>query len=43
MCTDLGPSIQEKAHARIVPSLMAAMDDFSNPRVQVSGHGKAQP
>lgn len=34
MCTDLGPDIQAKQHARILPSLMAVMDDFSSPRVQ---------
>ena len=35
MCTDLGPDIQERAGGRILPALMAAMDDFGNPRVQV--------
>lgn len=35
MCTDLGPTIQEKCAPRILPALMAAMDDFANPRVQV--------
>jgi hypothetical protein len=35
MCTDLGPSIQEKCHAKILPALMGAMDDFQHPRVQV--------
>lgn len=35
MCTDLGPDIQEGHHAAILPALMAAMDDFNNPRVQV--------
>jgi hypothetical protein len=34
MCTDLGPEIQESQHAKIVPGLMALMDDFANPRVQ---------
>jgi HEAT repeat len=34
MCTDLGPIIQEKQHARMLPGLMAVMDDFSQPRVQ---------
>lgn len=34
MCTDLGPQIQEKCAPRILPALMAAMDDFSHPRVQ---------
>jgi hypothetical protein len=35
MCTDLGPTIQEKCHAKILPALMGAMDDFQHPRVQV--------
>ncbi len=30
MCTDLGPDLQS-----ILPGLMAVMDDFSQPRVQV--------
>ncbi|KAI8476174.1 MAG: armadillo-type protein [Monoraphidium minutum] len=34
MCTDLTPDIQEIYGAQILPALMAAMDDFSNPRVQ---------
>jgi hypothetical protein len=34
MCTDLGPSIQEAHGGAILPALMAAMDDFANPRVQ---------
>ena len=35
MCTDLGPDLQSSQHARILPGLMAVMDDFSQPRVQV--------
>ncbi len=35
MCTDLGPDIQEKCGVRILPALIALMDDFNNPRVQV--------
>lgn len=34
MCTDLGPEIQNQGHAKILPALMALMDDFNNPRVQ---------
>lgn len=34
MCTDLGPDIQDKSGNIILPALMAAMDDFANPRVQ---------
>ncbi|KAK9810031.1 hypothetical protein WJX72_003666 [[Myrmecia] bisecta] len=34
MCTDLGPDIQNEQHQRIVPALLAVMDDFSQPRVQ---------
>ena len=36
MCTDLGPDLQTSQHARILPGLMAIMDDFSQPRVQVT-------
>lgn len=35
MCTDLGPNIQEEQHQNILPGLMAVMDDFGEPRVQV--------
>ena len=35
MCTDLGPNIQEEQHQNILPGLMAIMDDFGEPRVQV--------
>lgn len=34
MCTDLGPDIQSSQHARVLPALLAVMDDFNNPRVQ---------
>ena len=34
MCTDLCPELQEEEHARILPALLAVMDDFENPRVQ---------
>lgn len=34
MCTDLCPELQEEEHARILPALIAVMDDFDNPRVQ---------
>lgn len=34
MCTDLTPDIQENHGQQILPALMAAMDDFNNPRVQ---------
>lgn len=39
MCTDLGPNIQDTCHHKILPALMALMDDFNNPRVQVGGGG----
>jgi hypothetical protein len=32
MCTDLTPDIQERFGQQILPALMAAMDDFNNPR-----------
>ena len=35
MCTDLGPELQSSQHGRVLPGLMAVMDDFSQPRVQV--------
>eukprot|EP00955_Chlamydomonas_euryale_P003846 40067-Chlamydomonas_euryale.AAC.2 len=35
MCTDLGPELQTAHHAKLLPALMALMDDFNNPRVQV--------
>ncbi len=34
MCTDLGPRLQEQAHANVVPLLLNAMDDVKNPRCQ---------
>ncbi|KAG2489783.1 hypothetical protein HYH03_011733 [Edaphochlamys debaryana] len=34
MCTDLGPELQAKHHASILPALMGVMDDFNSPRVQ---------
>lgn len=34
MCTDFGPTIQEEYHGKIVPALIAVMDDTANPRVQ---------
>ena len=34
LCTDLGPDLQEEQHARVMPALLALMDDFSSPRVQ---------
>ena len=34
LCTDLGPDLQEAEHGRLLPGLMAAMDDFAQPRVQ---------
>ena len=34
MCTDLGPDFQEAEHARLLPGLMAVMDDFNHPRIQ---------
>jgi HEAT repeat protein len=35
MSTDLGPDLQEQYHQRILPSIVRAMDDYQNPRVQV--------
>jgi hypothetical protein len=35
MCTDLGPDLQDQQHAAVLPGLLAAMDDFNAPRVQV--------
>ncbi|KAF8396002.1 hypothetical protein HHK36_017613 [Tetracentron sinense] len=37
LSTDLGPDLQVQYHQRVLPALAAAMDDFQNPRVQVSG------
>jgi len=34
MCTDLGPDLQNSHHAKILPALMAVMEDFNAPRVQ---------
>lgn len=34
MCTDLAPELQEEEHGRLLPALIAVMDDFENPRVQ---------
>eukprot|EP00775_Hariotina_reticulata_P003510 gene3510-3780_t len=34
MCTDLGPDLQHKCGAAVLPALLGAMDDFANPRVQ---------
>jgi hypothetical protein len=34
MCTDLGPDLQEAAGDRVLPALIAAMEDFDHPRVQ---------
>lgn len=34
LSTDLGPELQQQFHARVVPALVSAMDDFNNPRVQ---------
>lgn len=36
LSTDLGPDLQVKYHQQVLPALAAAMDDFQNPRVQVS-------
>ena len=36
LSTDLGPDLQNQYHQRVLPALAAAMDDFQNPRVQVS-------
>ncbi|GER50738.1 importin beta-3 [Striga asiatica] len=34
LSTDLGPELQVQYHQRVLPALVAAMDDFQNPRVQ---------
>ncbi|PWA98001.1 importin-5 [Artemisia annua] len=34
LSTDLGPDLQVQYHARVLPALASAMDDFQNPRVQ---------
>jgi hypothetical protein len=34
MCTDLGPDLQEAAGDRVLPALIAAMENFEHPRVQ---------
>lgn len=36
LSTDLGPDLQVQYHQGVLPALAAAMDDFQNPRVQVS-------
>ena len=36
LSTDLGPELQNQYHQRVLPALAVAMDDFQNPRVQVS-------
>lgn len=36
LSTDLGPDLQQKYHQQVLPALVNAMDDFQNPRVQVS-------
>ena len=43
MCTDLGPNIQEEQHQNILPGLMAVMDDFGEPRVQVGPLAETRP
>jgi hypothetical protein len=35
LSTDLGPHLQKKFHARVLPALLNSMDDFQSPRVQV--------
>jgi hypothetical protein len=34
LSTDLGPDLQQEYHQQVLPALVAAMDDFQNPRVQ---------
>lgn len=36
LSTDLGPDLQMQYHQTVLPALAGAMDDFQNPRVQVS-------
>jgi len=38
LCTDLGPRLQEKAHAQILPALLSAMEDKSH---RVQAHASA--
>ena len=38
LCTDLGPEIQEEQHAKVLPALLAAMDD---PSMRVAAHATA--
>jgi hypothetical protein len=38
LSTDLGPDLQVHYHQQVLPALANAMDDFQNPRVQVSCH-----
>jgi len=38
LSTDLGPDLQVHYHHQVLPALANAMDDFQNPRVQVSCH-----
>ena len=42
MCTDLGPDLQNTHHAKVLPGLMAVMDDCANPRVQVRRGGRGE-
>ena len=35
LSTDLGPYLQEQFHQKVLPALVAAMDDYQNARVQV--------
>jgi len=37
LATDLGPDLQVQYHQVVLPALATAMDDFHNPRVQVTG------
>lgn len=37
LSTDFGPNFQKKFHDRVVPELLAVMDDDANPRVQTHG------
>lgn len=34
LATDFSPDFQEKFHARVIPALLALLDDQANPRVQ---------
>jgi hypothetical protein len=40
LSTDLSPDLQQQQYQQVLPALVGAMNDFQNPRVQVSGIGQ---